>query len=193
MLAGIVQVSIRFFSSLISLSRPSRSLFKHSKAKHYSSTTHINTMRNSHQEHSLSISGAVSSALLLLSLLPTTQAYTQNLYFARNANPKPRPAQRGPPMKRDSLPLKISNLCDTPIWPGIGTQAGTGAGTGGFKLDPQESKDLMVSADWQGRVWGRTNCSFNVAGNGPANPALGGASCDTGDCAGVLDCVMTVS
>lgn len=150
-------------------------------------------MRTSYQEHSLSVSGAFSSALLLLSVLPETQAYTQNPFFAKNANPKPRPVRRGPPHKRDSLPLKISNLCSTTIWPGIGTQAGTGAGTGGFELAAGESRDLIVSADWQGRVWGRTNCSFNVAGDGPLNRALGGAACDTGDCAGVLDCVMTVS
>lgn len=55
---------------------------------------------------------------------------------------------------------------------------------------------LLVSADWQGRVWGRTNCSFNVGGTGPSNlngNNGNGQACITGDCNGVLDCVVTVS
>lgn len=150
-------------------------------------------MQSSPKEYNSSFLRVFSSTLLLLSALPSAHAYTQNLFFAKNPNPKPRPARRGPPEKRDgNLPLRVSNLCEDTLWPGIGTQAGTGAGTGGFELASGSSRDFMVSADWQGRVWGRTNCSFNVAGNGPANPALGGAACTTGDCGGVLDCVATV-
>lgn len=149
-------------------------------------------MQSSPKEYNSSFLRVFSSTLLLLSALPSAHAYTQNLFFAKNPNPKPRPARRGPPEKRDgNLPLRVSNLCEDTLWPGIGTQAGTGAGTGGFELASGSSRDFMVSADWQGRVWGRTNCSFNVAGNGPANPALGGAACTTGDCGGVLDCVAT--
>lgn len=123
-------------------------------------------------------------------------AYTTNPYFARNANPIPRPARWGPPEKRGgSIPLVISNNCGENIWPGIGTQAGTGAGTGGFELASGSSKSLTVSPDWQGRIWGRTNCSFNVAGTGASNlngNNGGGAACTTGDCGGVLSCVLTV-
>jgi hypothetical protein len=93
------------------------------------------------------------------------------------------------------VPLVISNQCDSTIWPGIGTQAGTGAGTGGFELASGSSMSLMVSTDWQGRVWGRTNCSFNAAGTGASNlngNNGGGAACTTGDCGGVLSCVITV-
>lgn len=62
-------------------------------------------------------------------------------------------------------------------------------------MDSGTSNDMMVSADWQGRVWGRTNCSFapgglsasNLNGNNGA-----GAACGTGDCGGVLNCVNTV-
>jgi len=59
-------------------------------------------------------------------------------------------------------------------------------------LPSGESRDLTVSKDWQGRVWGRTNCSFNPAGDGPVNIAVNnGAACDSGDCQGVLNCVAT--
>ncbi|KAF4595240.1 thaumatin family protein [Ophiocordyceps camponoti-floridani] len=96
----------------------------------------------------------------------------------------PRPPKRGPPAKRGppggsdaKVPLVVSNNCDTTIWPGIATQSGTGPGTGGFELLPGQNRTLLVSADWQGRVWGRTNCTVN--GNSCA--------CKTGDCFAKLD------
>ncbi|PVH88912.1 Osmotin, thaumatin-like protein [Cadophora sp. DSE1049] len=135
------------------------------------------------------------TTLVLLNLIPTTLSYTTNPYFAKNANPKPRPARLGPPVKRDgTVPLKISNYCEQTIWPGIGTQAGTGAGTGGFELASGDVKELTVSADWQGRIWGRTNCTFNELGTGASNlngNNGAGAACTTGDCGGVLSCVLT--
>ncbi|KAI9056020.1 hypothetical protein LZ554_000952 [Drepanopeziza brunnea f. sp. 'monogermtubi'] len=127
-------------------------------------------------------------------MIPTAFCYSTNPYFAKNPNPKPRPARFGPPMKRDSVPLVISNQCEQKIWPGIGTQAGTGAGTGGFELDSGASRFLTVSADWQGRVWGRTNCSFNDLGTGASNlngNNGAGAACTTGDCGGAMSCVLT--
>lgn len=142
-----------------------------------------------------SLSRILLATIGLLCLVQTAATYQTNRYFERNPNPLPRPARWGPPMKRDSVPLVISNNCAETIWPGIGTQAGTGAGTGGFELASGDSKSLTVSADWQGRVWGRTNCSFNVGGTGASNlngNDGSGAACDTGDCGGVLSCVLTV-
>ncbi|RDW80188.1 osmotin [Coleophoma cylindrospora] len=101
----------------------------------------------------------------------------------------------GPPTKRDNaIPLVISNNCGDTIWPALASQAGTGPGTGGFALSSGDSKSMTVSSDWQGRVWGRTNCSFNVGGTGPSNlngNNGNGQACDTGDCNGVLSCVVT--
>lgn len=94
------------------------------------------------------------------------------------------------------VPLIVTNNCPETIWPGIGTQAGTGPKSQGFELATGASINQTVSGDWQGRVWGRTNCSFNDAGTGASN-ANGnngaGAACSTGDCGGVLNCVITVS
>ena len=143
-------------------------------------------------------------AVALLCFLPriaANYAYDYELHPAdirRRSGSPDRPAIRGPPHKRAAqAPLIISNNCAETIWPGVGTQAGTGPGTGGFELASGSSSDLMVSADWQGRVWGRTNCSFAVGGKGPSNlngvNGGGGAACGTGDCGGVLDCVNTVS
>lgn len=107
--------------------------------------------------------------------------------------------RRGPPRKRDVLyttPLEIVNSCDETIWPGILTQHGVGPGTGGFALEPNETRAMLVSWDWQGRVWGRANCSFNAEGDGPAQP-MGvngwGAACESCDCGGQLDCSVAVS
>jgi hypothetical protein len=144
----------------------------------------------------------------LLSLIPQAASYASPSSYAYNYELHPadirrrsgspeRPASWGPPKKRDGqVPLIVSNNCADTIWPGIGTQAGTGPGTGGFELSSGSSNSLMVSADWQGRVWGRTNCSFNVGGTGASNlngQNGAGAACGTGDCGGVLSCVNTVS
>ena len=61
-------------------------------------------------------------------------------------------------------PLAVTNNCAETIYPAILTQSGTGPSTSGFQLNPGASQKLTVSADWQGRVWGRTNCSFNAQG-----------------------------
>jgi hypothetical protein len=93
-------------------------------------------------------------------------------------------AKRGPPSEEEErVPLKITNRCDATIWPGIVTQSGEGPGTGGFELEPNHTSSLWVSADWQGRVWGRTNCTVNGDS----------CSCETGDCFGLMDCEFSVS
>lgn len=97
--------------------------------------------------------------------------------------------------RAETKPLEIKSLCEEPIYPGIVTQAGTPPSTGGFRLLKGQSRNLTVGADWQGRVWGRTNCSFNAAGTGPANNGGnngGGRACGTGDCGGIVDCKATV-
>ncbi|PQE21275.1 thaumatin family protein [Rutstroemia sp. NJR-2017a WRK4] len=131
----------------------------------------------------------------LLALLPIADASLHSRdRWKPNHDPK-RPVRKGPPTKRDgSIPLVVTNMCPEPLWPGIGTQAGTGPGVGGFMLGMGETKSLTVSPDWQGRIWGRTNCSFAPGGNSASN-ANGnngaGAACMTGDCGGRLDCAVT--
>ena len=93
------------------------------------------------------------------------------------------------------VPLVVTNMCREVIYPAIVTQSGT-APIGGFMLDSGQTQDYVVSSDWQGRVWGRTNCSFNPAGTAPSvsGGALGnGAACSTGDCGGIVNCRATVS
>ena len=95
----------------------------------------------------------------------------------------------------ESRPLTITNQCPEMIYPGIATSPGTPPSVQGFALDVGDTMDLTVGADWQGRVWGRTYCSFNSDGSGPSNAGgnNGGVSaCTTGDCKGVLSCVVTV-
>ena len=95
----------------------------------------------------------------------------------------------------DNRPLMIENRCPEVIYPGVGTQGGTGPPVGGFRLGMGETRNFTVSADWQGRVWGRTNCSFNPEGTAPQHPGGlngGGAACGTGDCGGIVNCRGTV-
>ena len=93
-------------------------------------------------------------------------------------------------------PLSIVNRCTEVIYPGIATQAGDAPVTQGFRLNPGEERDLSVGANWQGRAWGRTNCSFNDAGTAPSTSNginIGGVACGTGDCGGTVNCQGTVS
>lgn len=124
-------------------------------------------------------------ALALASQLPTANAIvfpsTHPNYKTDylSLNKRYNPARRGPPEDWNGrIPLKITNTCSEPIWPGITTQHGVGPGTGGFELAAGESRDLWVGPTWQGRAWGRTNCTVNGES----------AGCTTGDCFGKLNC-----
>ena len=123
--------------------------------------------------------------LLFLLICPTTSA----LHHMR----VPPRAQISP--RADTVPLVVTNQCKETIYPGVATQAGKSPGTNGFGLSPGATRNLTVGHDWQGRVWGRTNCSFNSAGTGPSNTGGnngGGAACSTGDCFGVVECKVAV-
>jgi len=96
----------------------------------------------------------------------------------------------------EERPLRIRNHCPVDIYPAIATQNGRGPSTGGYRAQPGNTTSFTVSADWQGRIWGRTNCSFNEQGTGPKVEGgwFGtGQACLTGDCGGVIDCKGTVS
>ena len=99
-------------------------------------------------------------------------------------------------VQRDSsVPLVVTNKCQEVIYPGVLTQSGSPPSSGGFKLNSGETKNFTVGQDWQGRVWGRTNCTFNSAGTGPGNTGGnngGGRACGTGDCGGIINCKGTV-
>ncbi len=49
----------------------------------------------------------------------------------------------------------------------------------GWVLAPGGSVDVVVPDGWNGRLWGRTGCAFDASGRG---------RCQTGDCAGRLEC-----
>jgi hypothetical protein len=78
-----------------------------------------------------------------------------------------------------NVTLIVSNWCTETIWPGIVTQGGHGPTATGFELAPRANQTIEVGNDWQGRVWGRTNCSFSDGQNQ--------GQCTTGEC-GQLVC-----
>lgn len=97
--------------------------------------------------------------------------------------------------RANTVPLVVSNRCKETIYAGVATQSGTSPGTNGFRLGAGETRNMTVGHNWQGRVWPRTNCSFNAAGSGPSNTGGnngGGAACSTGDCFGVVECQVAV-
>lgn len=123
----------------------------------------------------------ISVASLALSSLP----YAHGLHHMRQKAPLKLDRRKEP-----ITPLVVTNSCPEVIYPGISTQSGDGPKKNGFKLDPGESYNQTVSEDWQGRVWGRTNCSFSDDGTRPKD---GGAkACGSGDCNGIVDCKVGV-
>jgi beta-mannosidase len=121
----------------------------------------------------------LSSLLLIVNLVCNT--------FANAEHHMSRPPVHWVNKRDSNVPLRITNSCEQDIYPAIQTQAGNGPPLAGFRLTPGSSNPQSVSADWQGRVWGRTNCSFNAQGTAPANNAPGQA-CSTGDCGGTVIC-----
>lgn len=122
------------------------------------------------------------TTLILLSGIPLTEG------IHHMASKAPRQLHR---RRIDITPLLVTNRCPEKIWPGISTQSGTGPSENGFQLELGETKNQTVSEDWQGRVWGRTNCTFNDDGSGPASGR--GKACISGDCNGILNCRVGVS
>lgn len=130
-------------------------------------------------------------SLFTIALLTTAVAASRDILHKSPSQIFPRIVS---PRTTSNVPLKITNNCPETIWPALASQTGTGPGTGGFEQKPGTSQSLVVSGDWQGRIWGRTNCSFNADGSGASNlngNNGGGQACQTGDCNGVLSCVVT--
>jgi len=83
-----------------------------------------------------------------------------------------------------SISLVITNNCTEDIYPALNTQHGSRPSESGFLLQPHNSHTVQVSSNWQGRIWGRTNCTF-------PNPTAGNKACLTGDCVGALECMVS--
>lgn len=74
----------------------------------------------------------------------------------------------------------VTNNCPYTIWPGTLAGAGTPQlPTTGFRLDSGQSVSIPTTVGWSGRIWARTGCQFDGFGMG---------KCQTGDCAGRLEC-----
>lgn len=71
----------------------------------------------------------------------------------------------------------IVNDCQSTLWPGV--TPGDNFNGGGFPLRPGQSVVFNAPAGWSGRIWARTGCDFDSAGNG---------SCETGACGSTLKC-----
>jgi hypothetical protein len=75
--------------------------------------------------------------------------------------------------------ITIVNDWNETIWAATNPNAQYAIPVTGWELQPGQSVTFAVNQHWGGRVWGRTGCSFNSAGNG---------HCASGDCGGVFQC-----
>lgn len=75
----------------------------------------------------------------------------------------------------------VTNKCPFPIWPATASNTGHPViAGGGFHLPSGRTQKFSAPGDWSGRIWARTGCNFNATNHQPA--------CETGDCAGKLEC-----
>lgn len=131
----------------------------------------------------------LAAALLLSSYLPGASASVfpsnHKLYKFdyHTSGPEHQGARRALTKRENPIPLIVTNNCGDTIWPGVATQHGEGTESNGFELLPGKSKNMTVGPTWQGRVWGRTNCT--TSGDT--------ATCKTGDCFGKMECEFSVS
>ncbi|KAK9419438.1 putative Thaumatin family protein [Seiridium unicorne] len=129
-----------------------------------------------------------TAALLLSSQVLVAQAvvYPSNHGLHNSDYLHPRPiadaidgvARRTVSKRENPIPLIVTNSCGDTIWPGVATQDGDGPESSGFELAPGETRNMTVGPTWNGRVWGRTNCTVSDDT----------ATCQTGDCFGMLEC-----
>ncbi|KAI9849139.1 MAG: hypothetical protein M1837_005369 [Sclerophora amabilis] len=155
-------------------------------------------LSSSFQQHSskdhaqLGFGAALIPSLLLLLLSGNKVEATSHPIHGRLVQPRSLPYTLNA-RAADTRPIKIKNQCAETVHPAILTQSGGGPSTSGFELPAGKCKTLDVGPDWQGRVWGRTNCTFNSAGTGGVDGGFDGSgkACLTGDCAGGLECTAS--
>jgi hypothetical protein len=78
--------------------------------------------------------------------------------------------------------ITIVNAVQQTIWAATNQNNTYPLAKTGWELAPGQSVTVNVAAQWGGRIWGRTGCSFNSAGVG---------HCQTGDCGNVFQCKGT--
>ncbi|MFC4034796.1 thaumatin family protein [Streptomyces polygonati] len=89
------------------------------------------------------------------------------------AAPRPGPGERT---------LTLVNRLNQTIWPAIAADPVHPVEATGWVLAPGASLSFLIPDHWDVRVWARTGCVFNAAGDG---------HCLTGDCAGHFQCGKT--
>ncbi|WP_331728241.1 thaumatin family protein [Streptomyces sp. NBC_01176] len=69
--------------------------------------------------------------------------------------------------------MTLVNRLSQTIWPALARDPAHPVAASGWVLPPGASRSFTVPAHWDARVWARTGCSFDAAGNG---------DCLTGGC-----------
>ncbi len=95
---------------------------------------------------------------------------------AGNQNQPPAP----PASSGTQRTITLTNTTQQTVWAvSTGSPGFTPPDGGEWVLAPGQTTTLTYPSVWNGRIWGRTGCSFNSAGQG---------SCETGDCGSGITC-----
>jgi len=98
--------------------------------------------------------------------------------LAENNQLRPQSSTPSPPNRN----IKITNNCPEGLYPAIIGSGGIPLSQTGFYLASNDARTVSVPSSWVGRVWARTNCTFDRNGRG---------YCSTGDCDKKLMCGAT--
>jgi hypothetical protein len=91
----------------------------------------------------------------------------------------PKATQAAPSAGAGERVVTFVNLTSQTVWPAAQADPSQPLAATGWVLAPGASLSIQMPDHWNGRLWGRTGCSFDSAGNG---------HCVTGDCSGHFQC-----
>ncbi|WP_433888247.1 thaumatin family protein [Streptomyces sp. CA-111067] len=110
-----------------------------------------------------------------------TASPTRSATSASTPRKPPPPTHKGSAAAPGKRTVTLVNRLSQTIWPAIAADPKHPVGATGWVLTPGASVSFTVPDHWDVRVWARTGCHFDAAGNG---------HCVTGDC-GHFQCGST--
>ena len=131
----------------------------------------------------MSVNPSTSGASPTASPAPSADPHPTAPHTARTSTAARGGASSAPPAAgAGKRTLTLVNHLHQTIWPAIAADPSHPVAATGWVLAPGASLSFPIPDHWDVRVWARTGCAFDAAGNG---------HCVTGDCAGHFQCGRT--
>jgi hypothetical protein len=120
---------------------------------------------------------SASASAPAVSSTTSTAPATRTAPKQTSTSPPPTP---GP----DQRVITFVNATSQTVWPAAQADPKHPLAATGWILPPGTSLSILMPDHWNGRLWGRTGCTFDNTGSG----STGTGRCVTGDCSGHFQC-----